>query len=94
MAKNIITATDVRNNFFNLINLVAKTKEPIYIKKDKEVIVKLEPVGDEINSEWEETKRILDETRGMWAHRSEKEIRARFRKADLASTKKIRARKW
>ncbi|KAF0246765.1 MAG: hypothetical protein FD167_3439 [bacterium] len=94
MAKNIITATDVRNDFFNLINLVAKTKEPIYIKKDNEVMVKLEPVGDEINAEWERTKRILDETRGMWAHRSEKEIRARFRKADLASTKKIRARKW
>lgn len=38
MAKVIYTATDVRNNFFNLINQVAKTKEPIYIKKDFEGI--------------------------------------------------------
>lgn len=94
MAKNIITATEVRNNFFNLINMVVETREPIFVKKNNEVVVKLEPVGEELNSEWEETKRILDETRGMWAHRSEKEIRARFRKADLATTRKIRARKW
>lgn len=89
MAKNIITATEVRNNFFNLINMVVETREPIFVKKNNEVVIKLEPVGEELNSDWEETKRILDETRGMWAHRSEKEIRARFRKADLASTRKI-----
>lgn len=94
MAKNIITATDVRNDFFNLINLVAKTREPIYIKKDNEVMVKLEAVGEELNSEWEETKRILDETRGMWAHRSEKEIRAKFKAAELKTMEKIRARNW
>ena len=94
MAKNIITATDVRNDFFNLINLVAKTKEPIYIKKDNEVLVKLEPVGEELNSDWEETKRILDETRGIWADRTEKQIRARFKEAELKTMKKIRARNW
>ena len=94
MAKNIITATDVRNDFFNLINLVAKTKEPIYIKKGKDVKVKLEPAGEEINSDWEETKKILDKVEGMWAHRTEDEIRGRFREADEASTRKIRARKW
>ena len=94
MAKLIYTATDVRNNFFNLISLVAKTKEPIFIKKDKEVIVKLEPVGDELDSDWEETKKILDATRGIWAHRSEKEIRARFKKAEIMTMKKIKARNW
>lgn len=94
MARNIITATEVRNNFFNLINMIVETREPIFVKKNNEVVIKLEPVGEELNSDWEETKKILDETRGMWAHRSEKEIRARFRKADLASTRKIRARKW
>lgn len=94
MVKLIYTATDVRNDFFNLVDLVAKTGNPVFIKKNKEVRVKLELVGEEMNSEWEETKKILDETRGMWAHRSEKEIRARFRKADLASTRKIRARNW
>ena len=94
MAKLIYTATDVRNNFFNLISLVAKTKEPIFIKKDKEVIVKLEPVGDELNSDWEETKKILDAVEGMWSHRREEETTARFKEADEAATRKIRARKW
>lgn len=94
MAKNIITATDVRNDFFNLINLVAKTKEPIYIKKDNEVIVKLEPVGEELNSDWEETKKVLDRVRGMWADKTEEELVGRFREADEAATRKIRARKW
>ena len=90
MAKTILTATEVRNDFFNLINLVVKTGEPIFVKKNREVVIKMEPVGEELNSDWEETKKILDATRGMWAHRSEKEIRARFRKANLAATRKIR----
>lgn len=94
MAKIIITATDVRNDFFNLINLVAKTKEPIYIKKDNEVMVKLGPVGNELDQEWENTKKILDETRGIWANRTEKEIRAKFKAAELKTMKKIRARNW
>lgn len=94
MAKNIITATDVRNDFFNLINLVAETKEPIYIKKGKEVKVKLEPVGDELDEEWEKTKKILDATRGMWADRTEEEIRAKFKKAERRTMEKIRARNW
>jgi hypothetical protein len=93
MAKNIITATDVRNDFFNLINLVAKTKEPIYIKKDNEVMVKLEPVGEDLDKEWEDIKKLLDETRGMWANRTEEEIVGRFRRADEATTRKIRSRK-
>lgn len=94
MAKNIITATDVRNDFFNLINLVVRTKEPIYIKKGKEVKVKLELVKEELDKDWVETKKLLDAVEGMWAHRTEKEIRGRFREADEASTRKIRARKW
>ncbi len=94
MARNIITATDVRNDFFNLINLVAKTKEPIYIKKGRDVKVKLEPVGDELDKEWAKTKKILDETRGIWADRTEKQIRARFKEAERKTMKKIRARNW
>ena len=94
MAKVIYTATDVRNNFFNLIDLVAKTKEPIFIKKDREVIVKLEPVRGELDADWEETKKILDKVEGMWSHRSKEEITARFKEADEAATRKIRARKW
>lgn len=62
--------------------MVITTDNPVYIKKGREVKVKLEPVGEEINSDWEETKKILDETRGMWAHRSEKDIRARFREVN------------
>lgn len=94
MAKNIITATEFRNNLFNLLEMVAKTGEPLYIKKDKEVKVKLEPVGEELSSDWEETKKLLDRTRGMWKHLSEEDISGRFNEADLASTKKIRAREW
>lgn len=94
MAKTILTATEVRNNFFNLINLVVKTGEPIFVKKDREVVIKMEPVGEELNLDWEETKKILDATRGMWKHLTEEQISGRFNEADLASTKKIRARKW
>lgn len=94
MARNIITATDVRNNFFNLINLVVKTKEPIYIKKDKEVIVKLEPVETDLKYRAKEMKKWLDATRGMWANRTEEEIGARFREADKKTTLRIRRRHW
>lgn len=94
MAKLIYTATDVRNDFFKLVDMVAKTGEPIFIKKDKEVLVKLEAVGEELDADWEETKKILDKTRGMWKHLTEEQISGRFNKADLAATKKIRARKW
>ena len=94
MAKLIYTATDVRNNFFNLISLVAKTKEPIFIKKDKEVIVKLESVNDDINARAKKAKAWLERTRGMWAGRSEEEISGRFNEADEEATLKIRSRKW
>lgn len=36
MAKNVITATEVRNNFFHLVDMVISTGNPIYIKKGKE----------------------------------------------------------
>ncbi len=94
MSKVIINATDVRNDFFKLIDKVAKTKNPIYIKKDKEVLVKLEPVGRELDEDWEETKKLLNELRGMWADKTEEELVGRFREANEKSTRKIRARKW
>ncbi len=94
MAKNIITATDVRNDFFNLINLVIATGEPIYIKKNRDVLVKLELVEHDLDKEWEKTKKILDATRGIWADRTEKEIRAGFKKAELKTMKKNRSRNW
>lgn len=89
----MLTATEVRNNFFNLLELVATTGNPIYIKRNKEVNVKLEPVEDEIDKK-ERLKKLVDETRGIWADRTEEEIRGRFREANEASTRKIRARKW
>lgn len=94
MAKLIYTATSVRNDFFKLVDMVARTGKPVFIKKDKEVKVKLEPVGKELDKEWIEVKKWLDETRGMWAHRSEEEITRRFKEADRKSTLKIRRRKW
>lgn len=94
MAKLIYTATDVRNDFFKLVDMVAETGEPIFIKKDKEVVVKLEPVGEELDKRWDEVKKWLDETRGMWAHRSEEEITGRFKEANKKSTLRIRRRKW
>lgn len=94
MAKNIITATEVRNNFFNLINMVIATGNPIYIKKGKEIKVKLGPIGDELDKEWAKTKKILDDTRGIWGNRTEKQIRARFKEAERKTMEKIRARNW
>lgn len=94
MAKVIYTATEVRNNFFNLINLVVKTGEPIFVKKDREVVVKLEPVETELKDRAKEMNKWLDETRGMWAGRSEEEIRGRFKEADRKTTLKIRRRHW
>lgn len=92
MIKNIITATEVRNNFFSLVDLVASTGNPVYIKKGKEVKVKLEPVGEEVDKRWIEAKKWLDETRGMWADRSEREITGRFKEADKKTTFRIRSR--
>jgi len=94
MSKVIINATDVRNDFFKLVDKVAKTKSPIYIKKDKEVLVKLEPVGRELDEDWEDTKKLLNELRGMWADKTEEELIGRFREANEKSTRKIRLRKW
>lgn len=93
MAKLIYTATDVRNDFFNLVDLVARTGKPVFIKKDKEVKVKLELISDEADKK-EKIKKFVDETRGIWSDRTEEEIRSRFREADEASTRKIRARNW
>lgn len=94
MGKVIITATEVRNNFFQLLDQVVKTGKPIFIKRDKDVKVKLEPVKEDFDKDWEETKKLLDKIRGMWAHRTEEEIRGKFKKADELSIKKIRSRNW
>jgi len=94
MSRIIINATDVRNDFFKLIDKVSRTKKPIFIKKDKEVRVKIEPVGSELEEDWEDTKKLLNELRGMWIDKTEEELVGRFREADEKATRKIRARKW
>lgn len=92
MSKTILNATDVRNDFFKLIDLVAESKKPIFIKKDREIKVRLVPVNGEMEKDWRETEKLLDEVWGMWADKSEEELTGRFQEADLASTKAIRAR--
>lgn len=95
MNKLIINATDLRKDLFNKIDEVVRTKKPIYIIKDREVLVKLEPAEKEdTEKEWAETKKILDKTRGMWSDKAAEEVTKRFRESDIASTKKLRARKW
>lgn len=95
MSRVVINATDLRNDFFNKIDEVARTKKPIYIRKDREVLVKLEATEDgNTDKKWAETKKWLDRTRGMWAGRTEEGIRGRFREADRKSTLKLRRRKW
>lgn len=94
MSKTILNATDVRNDFFRLLDLVAESKKTIFIKRGREVKVKLEPVRDEIDKDWEETKKLLDRIYGMWADKTEEELTGRFKEADRLATKKIRARKW
>jgi len=92
--KTIINATAVRNDFFNILDEVAKDKKTIYVSKDGDLLVKIAPVGDELDKDWAETKKLLDETSGMWSHLSEEEISGRFNEADEAATKKIRDRNW
>ena len=94
MSRVIANATDVRNNFFNLIDKVVKTGEPIFIKRNREVLVKIEPIGDELDRDADEIKGLLDATRGLWAGRVAKESGSRFREANLASSRRIRSRKW
>lgn len=94
MSKMILNATDVRNDFFKLVDLVAESGETIFIKKDREIKVRLVPINDELLNSWAETKKLLDETRGMWAQLNEKDISGRFEEADTLATKRIRARKW
>ena len=74
--------------------MVITTGNPIYIKKGREVKVRLEPVDDELNEKWDKAKKWLERTRGMWADRSEEEIRGRFKEADRKATLRIRRRKW
>ena len=93
MSRVIVNATDVRNNFFNLINKVVATGEPIFIKRNREILVKIEPVGDELDRETDETRRLVDATRGLWVGRAERVIGGRFRKANLAWSRRIRSRK-
>lgn len=45
MARNIIRAIEVRNNLFNLMDMVAATGKPIYIKTGREVKVRLAPLN-------------------------------------------------
>jgi len=94
MSRVIANATDVRNNFFNLIDKVVKTGEPIFIKRNREVLVKIEPIGDELDRDVDETRRLLDTTRGIWADRSAKKTGSRFREANLAASRRIRSRNW
>ncbi|MBI2329944.1 type II toxin-antitoxin system prevent-host-death family antitoxin [Candidatus Daviesbacteria bacterium] len=94
MNKTIITATEVRNNFFHLLDEVARTGKPIFIKRDRDVKVKLEPVKEDLDKDREETKKLLDRMYGMWSDKTEEELVGRFKEADRLATKKIRSRKW
>lgn len=60
-----ISATEARNNFFNLLNQVMYEGTQVIIGKtgtDKEVV--LMPKASE-EKEWERRKKVLDETFGM-----------------------------
>lgn len=94
MGKVIANATDVRNNFFNFIDKVIKTGEPIFIKRNREVLVKIEPVGEELDRDADETRRLLVATRGLWSDRGAKKTGGRFKEANLASSRRIRSRNW
>ena len=45
MIKNILTATEVKNKFFKLIDMVAVTGDPVYIKMGRKIRVRLAPVN-------------------------------------------------
>lgn len=90
MSSTILNATNVRNDFFRLLDEVEKSKKPIYIKKDNKIKVKLDVIGTDLTEKWDETKIVLDKLFGMWNDRSETEIKGGFKKANLAATEKFR----
>lgn len=89
---NTVTATEARNNFFTLIDKVAKTGKPIKVTKGSEVVVEINPAKKDSNKERKAMKKLLAEVWGMWADRTEDEIRGPFRRASRATTDRIRAR--
>ncbi len=45
MIKNIIIATEVRNNFFKFVDMVAENDIHVYIEKSGDVKVRLAPLN-------------------------------------------------
>lgn len=65
-SKNIKTATEARNNWFEIINRVYFSGEPVYIKKNNKIILKLSAVNKTIpkikkikKKSWRELKGFL-----------------------------------
>ena len=89
---NIVTATEARNNFFNLAEKVKRTGQTITIVKNNEPLVELAPIKTDPKKEWAETKKILDRAWGMWKDKTEEELVGNFRRADAAYSKRLRKR--
>lgn len=90
MSNTILNATNVRNDFFRLLDEVEKSKKPIYIKKDNKIKVKLDVIGTDLTEKWDETRLVLEKLFGMWKDRSEGEISKKFRKANIAAAQRFR----
>lgn len=88
----VVTATELRNDLFKLLDLVEKSQEPIFINRHNKVSVKLDVVKDESAKEKAELKMILDKTWGMWADKTEEELVGNFRRADSAYSKRLKKR--
>ncbi|HRN70169.1 MAG TPA: hypothetical protein PLS49_03195 [Candidatus Woesebacteria bacterium] len=64
-AKNIKTATEARNNWFEIINRVYFSGEPIYIKKNNKIIVKLSAMKKTLSTTKKIKKRTWQELKGF-----------------------------
>lgn len=89
---NTVTATEARNNFFTLAEKVKRTGQPIRVIKHSELLVEISPIKADPKKEWKKMKKALDKAWGMWADRTEEEIRGPFREATRLTMERIRAR--
>lgn len=67
-----VSATEARNNFFELLNMVLYGKKIVMVEKNKMPAVRI--IRAETKS-WKELEKALDKTYGIWRDVPEKEFK-------------------
>ncbi len=63
-SKNIKTATEARNNWFEILNRVYFSGEPVFIKKNNKIIVKIIP-AIEVKADTRKKKKTWRDLKGF-----------------------------